>query len=122
MKPEEIRDLVVETLDQAKGNDIRVLDVRGLTDICDYMVVVSGTSDRHVKSLADKVVGAMRDRGKRPLSGEGADQGGEWILLDFGDVVVHVMLPQARTFYDLEKLWDEDMRALIEAQREQNAD
>jgi ribosome-associated protein len=118
MQAEAMKDLVVHTLDQAKGQDIRVLDVHGLTDITDYMVVVTGTSDRHLRSMADKVADALREQGCRPLGTEG-ESGGEWVLIDFGDVLVHLMLPEARTFYDLEKLWDEDLREVIEAHRNQ---
>jgi ribosome-associated protein len=95
-----IQDILVD----AKGLDIRVLDVRQLTDITDYMIIVNGTSTRHVQSVADKLVEGMRARGIRSLGVEGADIG-EWVLVDFGDVVVHVMRPQTRQFYNLEKLW-----------------
>ncbi len=114
---DEMKDLAITALEDAKGRDIHTMDVRGLTDITDYMLVVSGTSDRHVRSVADKLVDAMKQHGYRPLGAEG-EAGAEWILVDFGDIVVHLMLPKTRELYDLEKLWGEDMRASIEAQRE----
>lgn len=112
-----LRDAVVAALDDLKARDLRVLDVRGLTDITDYMVVASGTSDRHVKALADHVQEALGARGVKPLGVEG-EEAGEWVLLDYGDVVAHVMRPAVREFYDLEKLWDEDLRLLARARSE----
>jgi len=96
--------LVIEALEELKGVDIRVLDVRGLTSITDRMVVASGTSTRHVKSLADSVARKTREAGFRALGVEG-EQVAEWVLVDLGDVVVHVMMPSVREFYALEKLW-----------------
>jgi ribosome-associated protein len=95
---------IQDILADAKGLDVRVLDVRQLTDITDYMIIVNGTSTRHVLSVADKLIEGMRQHGVRSLGVEGADIG-EWVLVDFGDVVVHVMRPQTRQFYNLEKLW-----------------
>jgi ribosome-associated protein len=108
MKPEKLRDLVVEALEDMKGVDIRVLDVRGMTAITDFMVVVSGTSDRHVKSLARNALDVVREHKVKPLGVEG-EQSGEWVLVDLGDVVLHVMRPQVRDFYNLEKLWAKDL-------------
>ncbi|MCC5860345.1 MAG: ribosome silencing factor [Gammaproteobacteria bacterium] len=105
MQSEEIKDLVLAALDDAKGEQVRVLDVRELTSITDWMVVVSGRSDRHVKALSDAVLERARDIGVRPIGVEG-QRGGEWVLVDFADVLVHVMLPRIREFYNLEKLWD----------------
>jgi ribosome-associated protein len=104
MEPEQLKDLVVTALEDLKGADLKVLDVRGMTAITDFMVVVSGTSDRHVKSLARNVLDTARTRGVKPFGVEG-EQGGEWVLVDLRDVVVHVMRPQVRQFYNLEKLW-----------------
>jgi ribosome-associated protein len=104
MEPEQLKDLVVAALQDLKGVDLKVLDVRGMTAITDFMVVVSGTSDRHVKSLARNVLDTARERGVKPFGVEG-EQAGEWVLVDLRDVVVHVMRPQMRDFYNLEKLW-----------------
>lgn len=107
MKAEELRALVVAALEDVKGVDIATLDVRGKTAITDFMVIATGTSDRHVKALADNVLKDARDAGVKPLGVEG-DTSAEWILLDLNDVVVHVMLRDVRDFYNLEKLWSVD--------------
>lgn len=96
--------LVMDALEELKGVDIRILDVGGLTSITDHMVIASGTSTRHVKSLADNVTRKTRQAGYRALGVEG-EQAAEWVLVDLGDVVVHVMMPRVREFYALEKLW-----------------
>jgi ribosome-associated protein len=97
--------VVTAALDDLKGQEITLLDVRHLTNVTDTMVVVSGRSDRHVRALADSVVEKCKAAGFRPIGVEGQESG-EWVLVDLGDVVVHVMLPRARGFYNLEKLWD----------------
>ena len=93
-----------QALEDLKAVDPVVLDVRELSAVMDWLVVASGTSSRHVKSLADNVMMKAKERGVRPLGVEG-ERVGEWVLVDFGDVVVHVMQPAARSFYDLERLW-----------------
>ncbi|MDA0788309.1 MAG: ribosome silencing factor [Proteobacteria bacterium] len=100
----ELRDLAISALEDQKGIDIQCLDVRGQADFADYMIIVTGSSSRHVKSLAQSVLDAMSEAGEKPLGIEGADQG-EWILIDLSDVVVHVMLAKTRDFYDIERLW-----------------
>ena len=104
MESVELKQLVVEALDDLKGVNIVDLDVQELTDVMDYLVIASGTSNRHVKSLAENVLLRAKAEGQRPLGVEGQD-GAEWVLVDFGGVVVHVMLPATRDFYDLERLW-----------------
>ena len=104
MQAEQLKALVVEALDDLKAVNPVILDVTRLTDVMDYLVVASGTSNRHVKSLADNVCMEAKKQGQRALGVEGEDAG-EWVLVDFGDVVVHVMLPATRDFYDLERLW-----------------
>ena len=104
MKADQLLEIVVAALEDLKAVNTVTLDVSGLTDVMDYLVVTSGTSNRHVKSLADNVSVEAKKQGARPLGMEGEDAG-EWVLVDFGDVVVHVMLPATRDFYDLERLW-----------------
>ena len=104
MRAELLLHAIQDILADAKGQEVRVLDVRQITDITDYMIIVNGTSTRHVLAMTDKVVEVMRERGQRPLGVEGQDLG-EWVLADFGDVIVHLMRPRTRAFYNLEKLW-----------------
>jgi ribosome-associated protein len=104
--PEALRDLIIEALEDRKGQRILALDVRRLTSITDIMVIVSGTSNRHVKALVDSVAEAATAAGARPLGVEGLETC-EWVLVDLGDVLVHVMQNEARNFYDLERLWTE---------------
>ena len=104
MNSEKLSKLVVAALDDVKANDVVLLDVRNMTSVTDYMVVASGTSNRHVKALIDNVAEKAREAGHRPIGIEG-EEGGEWVLLDLQDTLVHVMLPKVRKFYNLEKLW-----------------
>ena len=104
MNSEQLCNLVVEALDDVKAKDIVKLDVRDMTTVTDYMIVASGTSNRHVQALVDNVAEKAKDAGHRPIGVEGED-GGEWVLLDLQDALVHVMLPKVREFYNLEKLW-----------------
>ncbi|MCX7098109.1 MAG: ribosome silencing factor [Methylococcales bacterium] len=107
MQVEDLLKTVQEVLDERKGQQIITLDVRDKTSFTDYMVVVTGTSDRHLKALCDYVVEKVKEQGFRPLGIEG-DLGSDWVLLDLGDVIVHAMTIQARDFYQLEKLWSVD--------------
>ena len=91
-------------LDELKAKDVTRIDVRGKSSVCDFMVVASGTSTRHVKSIADEVVRFAKKLDVMPLGVEG-EREAEWVLVDLGDVVVHVMLPRVREFYALERLW-----------------
>ncbi len=95
---------VLDALDDMKAREVTVLDVRGKTSVTDYMVVASGTSERHVHALADHVVETMAAHRIKPLGVEG-EHSRDWVLVDLGDVIVHVMLPETRQFYQLEKLW-----------------
>ena len=121
MNSEQIKDQVIEALENVKGQDIKVIDIAEISSFADYMVVVSGTSDTHVKALAREASDDLRKQGVKPLNEDGADVG-EWVLVDFGDVVLHVMRPEVRDYYALEKLWDEDVRRLVEQHRESNED
>ncbi|MBA2078971.1 MAG: ribosome silencing factor [Rhodanobacter sp.] len=100
----ELRKTVVAALEELKAKDVREIDVRGKTSIADLLVIASGTSARHVKSIADEVVKFAKKAGVMPLGVEG-EQEAEWVLVDLGDVIVHVMLPRIREFYGLERLW-----------------
>jgi ribosome-associated protein len=104
-----MHELVYDALVDAKAQDIAMLDVSKISDFTDTMVIVSGTSTRHVQSVADRVVDALRTHGVRAIGVEGKKIG-EWVLIDFGEVVVHVMRPQTRDFYNLEKLWSDGKR------------
>jgi ribosome-associated protein len=102
-----LKTVISDALADMKALEVRILDVRGLTDIADFMVIASGTSDRHVRSVAQRVVEKVKEAGFRPLGVEG-QQDGDWVLIDMSEVIVHVMLPRVREFYGLEKLWDTD--------------
>ncbi|MER3546769.1 MAG: ribosome silencing factor [Rhodanobacteraceae bacterium] len=99
-----LRRHVLDALDELKARDVREIDVRGKTAIADLLIIASGTSTRHVKSLADEVVKFVKRAGMLPLGVEGQSEA-EWVLVDMGDIIVHVMLPRIREFYGLERLW-----------------
>ena len=99
-----LRKSVILAVEELKAKDVREIDVRGNTSIADVLVIASGTSARHVKSIADEVIKFAKQAGVMPLGVEG-EQEGEWVLVDLGDVIVHVMLPRIREFYGLERLW-----------------
>jgi ribosome-associated protein len=100
-----LKNVVIEALSDIKALEVKLLDVRGLTEIADFMVIASGTSDRHVRSAAQRVVEKAKEAGFRPHGVEG-QQDGDWVLIDLSEIIVHVMLPRVREFYGLEKLWD----------------
>jgi len=108
MGVDEIRVLVMNALEDLKAENIVELDVRDKTDVTDYIIVASGNSSRHVKSIAGNVVMEAKKAGHPPIGVEG-ETDGEWMLVDLADVVVHVMQPQVRKFYDLENLWQVDL-------------
>lgn len=104
MQTKELLKEIKSVLDERKGQNITVLDVIGKTSVTDYMMIVTSTSERHAKALADYVLESVKKRGLNPLGVEGK-QGSDWVLLDLGDIILHVMTAQAREFYQLEKLW-----------------
>jgi len=117
MQVENLRDLVVGALEDMKAADITVLDVRGKTSITDFFIIASGTSDRHVKSLAETVAFQAKQAGQAPIGMEGVTEG-EWALVDLNGVVLHAMLPKVRDYYQLEKLWSVDVEAAEKLSRE----
>ena len=104
MTSEQLRELAVEALEALKAVEIHVLDVRALTDITDYMIVASGRSTRQVSAIAEHLIEQAKAHNERPVGTEGLRHG-EWVLVDLVDVVVHLMTPETREFYQLEKLW-----------------
>lgn len=105
LSAEKLRDLVVSSLEDMKAVDIHLTDVRGQNPLTDLFVVATGNSNRHVKSIADKLIMRAKEHGNQPVGVEGYSPG-EWVLVDLNDVIVHIMLPQTRAFYNLEKLWE----------------
>lgn len=101
---EQLEQLIIDAIDDLKGKDVKSLNLTGIASFTDHMVFASGTSNRHVKSIAQSVVDKTKQAGVTPMGVEGEDTG-DWILVDLGDVVVHVMLPETREFYDIERLW-----------------
>lgn len=116
MNADQLKDLILEKLEDIKARDVSVLNVQEMTGVTDYMIVCSGTSNRHVKSVASFVEVEIKKAGIRPLGVEGEKEA-EWVLVDFADVVLHVMLPEAREFYDIERLWNVTSGARAEAEQ-----
>jgi ribosome-associated protein len=114
MNPQQVHDLVINALEDMKAVDITIIDVKGQNSLTDEMVIASGTSSRHLSALADDLVKKAKVAGVPPLGVEGKN-GSDWVLVDLNDVIVHLMLPRARAFYNLEKLW-----SASEAQREKS--
>lgn len=104
-RPPDLPDIALAALEDMKAGNVKILDVRKLTDVTDTMIVATGTSNRHVRSIAGRLVEKCKDAGIQPLGVEG-EREGEWVLVDLRDVLVHVMLPRIREFYGLEKLWE----------------
>ncbi|MFZ0488333.1 MAG: ribosome silencing factor [Arenicellales bacterium] len=117
MEIDVLKNRVVDLLDEMKALDIQVFNVAEMTSVTDYMIVSSGTSNRHVRSIARHVLDELRDEGLRPLGSEGEEHG-EWVLIDYGDVVLHVMQPETRDFYQLEKLWSPDVKEMLRLHQE----
>ena len=115
MNAEELESIVVDALEEVKAIDIECLSVSELTSVMDYIIICTGRSNRHVRALVDSVVEHSKKNGVLPLGVEGY-QGGEWGLVDLGDIVVHVMLQETRDFYALEKLWDPNAAAWPETE------
>ncbi|MCF8007206.1 MAG: ribosome silencing factor [Methylovulum sp.] len=107
MQTEELLTIVLTVLEERKGQFIKTLDVKNKTSFTDYMVVVTGTSNRHLKALCDYISVTVKEHGVMPLGLEG-DINSDWVLLDLGDIIVHAMTAQTREFYQLEKLWSVD--------------
>ena len=104
MNTGKLTSLVVETLEAHKGKHITTLDVKGLSNFTDVMIICTGTSNRHVQTLAERLIQKVKEEKHPPFGVEGGPPG-EWVLVDLGDVVVHIMQEEARNFYQLEKLW-----------------
>ncbi|TVP57736.1 MAG: ribosome silencing factor [Halomonadaceae bacterium] len=104
MQADALKELISTAVSDRKGEDIVVLDVRDRTSVADYMIIASGTSKRHIYSIAEHVVVSAKSQGNAPPKVEGGN-GSDWVLVDLGDVILHVMLPAAREFYDLERFW-----------------
>ena len=104
MQSEKTRDAVIAALEDVKGQNLLCLDIRPLTDLADYMVLATGGTGRQVKALADRVLQRSKEQGLEVLGVEGLEEQ-EWVLIDLADVIVHIMQPKARDFYDLERLW-----------------
>ncbi len=102
---DELQQLVISSLEDYKAVDILVVDVSGKNPLTERMVIASGNSTRHVKSMAENLIVSAKAKGNRPLGVEGAGEG-EWVLVDLNDVIIHLMLPRTRAFYNLEKLWE----------------
>jgi len=105
MQADKLKDIIVGALDDLKATDIVVIDVRDKSTVTDIMIVATGTSNRQVKGIADQVSVVAKDKGYPRLSVEG-DETGEWVLVDLGDVVVHIMQARIREYYQLERLWE----------------
>ncbi len=114
METEALKQFVLNLLDDMKAQEIVLLDVRDKTDITDYMILASGTSDRHVKAMAEALAFQAKEQGEPPLGCEGLQEG-EWALVDLNTVVVHLMLPKVRAFYNLEGLWSTPASAAASA-------
>ena len=105
MELDKLVELARKALDDMKGIDIQVIDIQGKSSMTDFIILASGSSSRHVKSLANGVAVAVKEAGEEPMGTEGVGEG-EWVLVDLNSVIVHVMLPDVREYYKLEKMWE----------------
>lgn len=110
LQAEATKKMALQAAEDLKADNLVVLDVRGIASFTDYMIFASGSSTRHVGAIAESVIEAARKSGHPPVGVEG-EEVGEWVLVDLGDVVLHVMLPDVRLYYELEKLWGEELAA-----------
>ncbi len=108
IQPSRLRDLVLSSLDELKAVNPVTINVKKISNFTDYMMIASGTSSRHIQSIGEKVLEDLKSKKIKPLGVEGKGSE-EWLLIDLGDVVLHLMSTNARTFYDLESLWDPDL-------------
>ncbi len=108
MNLDELKSLVIDAVEDIKAFDIKTIDVRGRNSLMDYLIFASGRSDRQVKSIAQNVIEKSKKAGVQPLGVEGMNSG-DWVLVDLGDIVVHIMLPQVREFYNIERLWEVEL-------------
>ncbi|MBT8119922.1 MAG: ribosome silencing factor [Gammaproteobacteria bacterium] len=116
MTIDELKQMSLDALEDLKAEDIMVLDVKDKTTVTDWIIIATGSSSRHVKSIANSVITAVKNANRAPLGAEG-EEDGEWVLVDLGDVIVHIMQRQVREYYDLESLWSVDA---VEQRREQD--
>ena len=114
MHSDKLKQLVMKALNELKGTEVVCMNVSELTSVTDYMIIACGTSTRHVKSLADNVSVKCKEQGVNPLGTEGLESSA-WVLVDLGDVVVHIMLTATRQLYDLERLWD--VKAIVSSEQ-----
>lgn len=116
MRTKEKALIIGKLAEEKKAREVLILDLAGLTDIADFFVVASGTSDRQVRTITESVEMGMKEKGIRPLSREGYDEG-RWIIVDYGDVVLHAFLEPLRELYDLESLWIEAARYRVDEEK-----
>ena len=109
---EQIIEVVIDAIEDVKGSGIRIIDVTGKSSVSDTLIIASGNTARQVKAIADNVVEKAKHAGVQPLGVEG-EQHAEWVLVDLGDIVVHIMQPSIRDFYNLEKLWGDDSPTVV---------
>ncbi|MEJ6079016.1 ribosome silencing factor [Vibrio sp. 1-Bac 57] len=106
MQDEQLKAFIINQLEDMKAKEIVTIDVAGISDVTDTLIICTGTSKRHVRSIAEQTALAAKNAGEVPLGVEGLE-GSEWVLIDMGTVVAHVMQDETRQFYQLEKLWTE---------------